>query len=298
MKEKIALRSRFWLATSSYVMLVTAAAVAVFCAVWWLLQSNSEEETTLIFAGLCASATVGAAVAVREFIIRKFYVRYRLEQERVERLNRNALQQKGKLTLEKHAAMLKGLEKRSYQTNNSSAVPQTHLDMFRSCNDYLARTDREIMTVAVGSPRLAAFKHGQEVIKTLHKHHLLMWAAGETNILTQEAKIRVTISEKIETAQRALSVLESALKYYPEEMQLLDSVRAIKGFIVSVRISHLTEEAEKEAFKGRHEKAIDLYYDALFYLSREEENIDKDEKKFIKKEISGKIGHLQRALNG
>jgi hypothetical protein len=297
MTEKKRVRKPFWLATSSYVMLVTAAAIAVFCIVWWVMQGEGEE-SPWIFAGLCACATIGFAVGVRELILRKLFVRYQLESDRVERLNRNALVSKGKLTLEKHAAMLKNLEQRSHQASSSAVQPQTHLDLFRSCTDYLARTDKEIRTVTVGSPRLAAFRHGQEVIKTLHKHHLLMWAAGETNILTQEARIRVTISEKIETAQRALSVLESALHYYPDEMQLLDSVRAIKGFIVSVRVSHLTEEAEKEAFKGRYEKAIDFYYDALFYLSREAENLHENERKMIEKDISLKIGTLQRALNG
>jgi hypothetical protein len=291
------MRRRFWLATSSYVMLATAAAIAVFCAVWWSMQVN-EDEAAWILAGLCGSATIGAAVIVREVILRKLYIRYSLEQERVERINRNALAAKGKLTLEKHAAMLKALEKRSREANIPAAAPQTHLEMFRSCNDYLARTDREMTTVAVGSPRLAAFKHGQEVIRNLHKHHLLMWAAGESSILTQEARVRVTMTEKIETAQRALSVLESALQYYPQEMRLLDSVKAVKGFIISVRVSHLMEEAEKEAFKGRYAKAIDLYYDSLFYLSREKENLDESEQKFIENEISLKIGHLQRALNG
>jgi len=297
MTEKNRVRKPFWLATSSYVMLVTAAAIAVFCIVWWLMQSEGEE-SPWIFAGLCACATIGFAVTVRELLLRKLFVRYQLETERIDRLHRNALASKGKLTLEKHAVMLKNLEQRSHHTSSSAVQPQAHLDLFRSCSDYLARTDKEIRTVTVGSPRLAAFRHGQEVIKTLHKHHLLMWAAGETNILTQEAKIRVTISEKIETAQRALSVLESALQYYPDEMQLLDSVKAIKGFIVSVRVSHLTEEAEKEAFKGRYEKAIDFYYDALFYLSKEAENLHENEKKMIEREISLKIKTLQRALNG
>lgn len=288
-------RRRFWLATSSYVMLATAAALAVFCFVWWM-SHGEEEGSEWILAGFCAAATIGAAIVIREVILRKLYIRYQLEQERNERINRSAV--KGKLTLEKHAALLRGLEKRSYATNASATTPQTHLDMFRSCTDYLSRTDREIPTMQVGSPRLAAFKHGQEVVRNLHKHHLLMWAAGESNILTQEAKIRVTISEKIETAQRAISILESALQYYPQETQLLDSVKAIKAFIVSVRISHLTEEAEKETFKGRYAQAIDLYYDALYYLSKEEKDLDREEKAYAEREISAKIGNLQSALNG
>lgn len=297
MTEKKPLRKPFWLATSSYVMLVTAAAIAVFCIVWWIEQGEGED-SPWILAGLSACATIGLAVAVRELILRKLYVRYRLESDRVERLNKIALASKGKLTLEKHAAMLKKLEQRSHQAGGSAVQPQTHLEIFRSCNDYLARTDKEIQTVTAGSPRLAAFRHGQEVIRILHKRHLLMWAAGESNILTQEAKIRVTIAEKIETAQRALSVLESALHYYPDELQLLDSVKAIKGFIVSVRVSHLSEEAEREAFKGRYARAIDYYQDALFYLSKESENLPETERKMIEGEISLKIDNLQRALNG
>ncbi len=296
MTKKGPAKRPFWLTTSSYVMLAFAAALAVFCIVWWL--QGDLEESPWILAGLCACVTIALAVGVRELLSRKLQTRFYLEQERIERINRNALAPKGKLTLEKHAGMLKRLEQRSHEAGANITAPQTHLDLFRACNDYLARTEREIKTVTVGSPRLAAFRHGQDVIKTLHKHHLLMWAAGESNVLTQEAKIRVTIAEKIETAQRALSVLESALYYYPEELQLLDSVKAIKGFIVSVRISHLSEEAEKEAFKGRYARAIDYYQDALFYLAKEAENLPVDEQKLIKKEISSKIGKLQKVLNG
>jgi hypothetical protein len=285
----------FWLATSSYVMLSLAAAAAVFCLVWWLQE---DEESPWILAGLCACFTMALTVGVRELLLRKLYRRLQLENNRGERLAKNALAARGKLTLEKHSTMLHRIERRSFEAAASGTTPQTHLDIFRSCNDYLERTEREIGTVAVGSPRLAAFRHGQEVIRSLHRRHLLMWAAGESNQLTQEAKIRATIAEKIETAQRALSVLESALYYYPDETQLLESIEAIKGFIISVRVSHLTEEAEKEAFKGRYAKAIDLYYDALFYLSKESEHLPGSERKMIEEEIAFKIDSLQKALNG
>jgi hypothetical protein len=290
-------RGRYWLATSSYVMLATAAAVAVFCVVWWSMQPN-EDDVAWILSGLCASATIAAAVGLREIVLRKLSTRYQLERERRERITRNAALTSGKLTLEKHAAMLKNIEHKSHTVGGSISLPQAHWDMFCVCTNYLDRTGREMKSVSAGSPRLAAFRHGQEVIRGLHKHHLLLWAAGESGNLTQEARIRATISEKIETAQRALSVIESALYYYPEEPKLLDSVRAIKNFIVSVRISHLTEEAEKEAFKGRYVKAVDYYYDALYYLSKEKQNLDEQERKFIEKEINVKVAHLQRVLNG
>jgi hypothetical protein len=277
-------------------MLAVAAALTVFCIVWWL--TGEEEEWPWVIAGICASMTLGIAAMVREVLLRRLYIRFRLERDRTNRLNAVAVATPGKLSIERHAVMLRELESKSRRANSSAIESKTHLDIFRACNDYLARTGREIPMVAVGSPRLAAFRHGQEVVKGLHRRHLLMWAAGESNILTQEARIRVTITEKIETAQRALSVLESALHYYPDEPQLLESVKVIKGFIASVRISNLTEEAEKQAFKGRYAQAIDFYQDALFYLSKEAENIGEDENELIKREISHKIGDLHRVLNG
>ena len=78
------------------------------------------------------------------------------------------------------------------------------------------------------------------------------------------------MSDKIETAQRALEVIDSALKLYPEESELLESERAVREFISSVKVSHWVELAERAAFKGYYARAIDRYRDALFYLSREE----------------------------
>jgi hypothetical protein len=68
---------------------------------------------------------------------------------------------------------------------------------------------------------------------------------------------------------RALDVIESALKLYPEEAELHDSELAVREFIASVKVSHWVELAERAAFKGYYARAIDRYRDALFYLSRE-----------------------------
>jgi hypothetical protein len=90
--------------------------------------------------------------------------------------------------------------------------------------------------------------------------------------LTQQAQQRFRLSDKIETAQRALEVIDSARKLYPEEADLRESEAAVREFMASAKVSHWVEMAERAVFKGYYARAIDRYRDALFYLSREEMN--------------------------
>ncbi|MBV9959577.1 MAG: hypothetical protein JO360_14220 [Acidobacteria bacterium] len=71
-------------------------------------------------------------------------------------------------------------------------------------------------------------------------------------------------------ALRALDVIDSALKIYPDEAELHSSANAIREYIASVKVAHWVELAERAAFKGHYRRAIDRYRDALFYLSREQ----------------------------
>jgi hypothetical protein len=106
-------------------------------------------------------------------------------------------------------------------------------------------------------------------VRSLQKHHLLVWASGSTRIITQDAQRRVAISDKIETAQRALDVVDAALRVYPGERELIESAAAIREFMASVRVARWVELAERAAFKGQYRRAIERYRDALFYISRD-----------------------------
>jgi len=109
---------------------------------------------------------------------------------------------------------------------------------------------------------------GQERTRALQKHHLLTWARDSSRALTYEAQQRARLSERIESANRALHCLESALQFYPQETELQESSAAIREFISSVKVAHWVELAERAAFKGHYRRAIDRYKDALFYLGR------------------------------
>jgi tetratricopeptide (TPR) repeat protein len=105
---------------------------------------------------------------------------------------------------------------------------------------------------------------------------MLSWARVSALLLTREAQQRARLFEKVETANRALECIDAALKLYPEEEELNRSARAVREFITSSRVAHWVELAERAAFKGHYRRAIDCYRDALFYLSRDGPDNDRE----------------------
>ena len=92
----------------------------------------------------------------------------------------------------------------------------------------------------------------------------MTWARDSSRSLTYEAQQRARTSDKIEAANRALHCLESAQKFYPDEVELNESEWAIRDFIGSIKVAHWVELAERSAFKGHYRRAIERYKDALF----------------------------------
>src|SRR3989440_207757 len=126
-----------------------------------------------------------------------------------------------------------------------------------------------VMLVATSARQIVMRRALQERVRGLQKHHLLAWARDESLALTREAQQRVRLHEKIETANRALDCIDSALKVYPEEEELRQSAGAVHEFITSSRVAHWIELAERAVFKGYYPRAIDCYRDALVFLTRD-----------------------------
>jgi heme exporter protein D len=252
-----------------------ASAAALFFALWWMLHTSGDE-APWVPAGLAASVVMLVALAAREVIMRRAWTRYILEQDRRGRPVSDARverQQTGgtsSRSMSRHAAALRELQRQSAEADAAGSLPNLHLEAYHLCKDYLTSTEEALRTRGVNSQSLAALRAGQDHVRHLQKHHLLTWASGSSRALTFEAQRRVTVSDKIEMALRALDVIDSALKIYPDEAELNESATAIREYISSVKVAHWVELAERAAFKGQFRRAIDRYRDALFYLSREE----------------------------
>jgi hypothetical protein len=112
--------------------------------------------------------------------------------------------------------------------------------------------------------------------------------------MIQDAKVGGTIAKKMESVNKALTVLDAATEFYPNEQELIDSASAVKEFSATIKVSHWIEQAERAAFKQNYKRALSHYRDALFYLAREEmKTADKDS---IADKINIEIENLRKLL--
>jgi hypothetical protein len=282
--------------SSSYMLASGATAAALFFLLWWMLN-NSGDEAPWVPAGLAASVVMLVAVAAREVVMRRAWSRYILENDRHEQASVETKKRNGSASTssngggssrsrlaETYAAQLRTLQKQSADATAPGALPEAHLETYLSCQEYLEGTDDALRNGLVGNEIRGALRAGQERARILARQHLLNWARGTSRTLTNEAQQRVRVSDKIETARRALDVIDSALNLYPDEASLRESELAVREYIASVKVSHWVELAERAAFKGHYARAIDRYRDALFYLSRE------DMKEETRSETAERIG--------
>lgn len=261
--------------SSGYIIATGATAAVLFFTLWWMLHSGGDE-APWVPAGLVACVVMLVAIAAREVVMRRAWARYALEQKRREQLKNVATQgvasggARKSRTLEAYTAAFRTLQKQCAEADVAGKPPETHLEAYLSCQEYLESADETLRSAAVSGETRVTLRAGQERVRILAKHHMLAWARGASRALSQQAQQRFRLSDKIETAQRALEVIDSARRYYPDEAELHESESAVREFMASARVTHWVEMAERAAFKGYYARAIDRYRDALFYLSRED----------------------------
>ncbi len=163
---------------------------------------------------------------------------------------------------------LRVLDQKSKEADGESSLPESHLKVFQLCGEFLETADRSLASPAVSSERRITVRARQERVRTLQKHHMLSWARDSARLLTHQAHQQARLHEKIESANRALDCIDTALKSYPDNEELRRSGTAVREFMTSSRVAHWVELAQRATFKGRYRRAIDCYRDALFYLTR------------------------------
>lgn len=261
--------------TFGFLLGATVIAIALFFALWWILVTNGDDSPWLP-AGLAASGVMFVAVAAREVMMRRAWARYTHELELEmggEKLKSIAVSSRSprKLNIRTNAASFRDLQQRLAKAEELGAQqPEAHREAYRLCEQYLANSEEALRASRIAPDVRVALRAGQERVRGLQKYHMLAWVRSEAQRLTQEAQRRVSVSDKIETAMRAVEVIEGALERYPNEPELRDSLLAVRNFIASVKVAHWVELAERAAFRGRYSRAVARYRDALFYLSRAE----------------------------
>jgi hypothetical protein len=257
--------------SAGYMIAAITAALALFFALWWMLVTGGDE-APWVPAGLAASVVLLVALSAREVVMRRAWTRYLLEQgiqphSTGTSTNKNSGQRKSYLSAVNSTA-LRAIQKHSTEAD-AAASPDFHLEVFQLCQGYLASAGEALRTNSLPREKRIAIRSGQQRVRALEKHHLLTWARDTSRSFTHEAQQRARTSDKIETANRALDCLDSALRFFPDEPELRASKQVISEFIGSIKVAHWVELAERSAFKGHLRRAIERYKDALFYLERE-----------------------------
>jgi hypothetical protein len=257
---------------SGVMTVATGVSTALFFVLWWALQG---EENPWVLAGLTASVVMLVAFAARLTVVRRNRMRSRHSSQRH---GHSMPRPSGKVmqSTSLHSAGLRALQKQSADADARDLPPQVHRDLYDLCTDYLQGAEQALQSPSLAAGGRLALRAGQERVRALQRHHLLTWARGSARAFTHEAQQRVRLYEKLETANRALECIDSALKVYPDEEELRISARAVREFITSCRVAHWVELAERAAFKGYYRRAIDRYRDALFYLTRDAADQDRE----------------------
>lgn len=235
---------------------------------------DGQEDKPWIGAGLGASVLLIGAVLLREVILRnarnRFQLRQRMLSEGLIQLPRESrtLRDSDKVTIERNDALLRHIRQKSQAAKVLASLAPAHREVFDLCEQYLRLIDREIPSIGVGSPRLPVLLRGSESVKKLHKYHLLKWTEIESQTSMQDARARSKLTEKIDSAEKALNSVEFALRHYPSELSLRESSVALREMIAAVKVEDLLERADRAEFKGHLTRAISLRQDALFLIDR------------------------------
>ncbi|MFZ1702309.1 MAG: hypothetical protein WBO10_07740 [Pyrinomonadaceae bacterium] len=267
-------RRPFWLPASNFYVMAVAISAAFFFVVWGILNDVGDQ-SPWITAGISASMLLCGAVILREFVLRRAHNRMLWEQKRMDArlsLSEAELRDAGgstKLTLERNAAILHQIKKKSDAARTLNKVSAGHREVFELCSQYIGQNENALKTVNAGSPRLAALLKGRTTAAELHRFHLLSWAEIEVRTLVNEVRSRVVLDEKIGAAQSALDTISFSLESYPGEPSLVQSEALLMDMMVSIRVSDWVEKAERAVFKQEYALAKSLYRDALFDLGRD-----------------------------
>ena len=295
-------RRPFWLPASNYYVLAVAVSTAFFFLVWGILHDGGEE-TPWVTAGVGASILLSGAVILREVILRRAHNRFLHQQRIMERRVYGGFtaqfgdaRHSNKLTIEQNAAVLSEIRQKSEAAKVLNKFSAGHREVFELCAEYIARNETELKTVNASSPRLGPLLKGRSTVAEYHHYHMLRWAQIEARMLTNDARNRAKTAEKIESAQKALSVIESALESYPSEVSLIQSQELLRDMIVSIKVSDWIERAERAAFNGNYARAKTLYRDALFYLGRD--NVQSEGREQAARRIKAEIERIRLLENG
>lgn len=284
----------FWLPASTYYFLVSGVVVGIFFLTWGVLSDGREEPW--IAAGILASGTMIAAVAVREVIFRIRQKNIYLAQKRLDTSFTIPGSHRGsghneKLTVQQNDALIREIRKRSEAAEIFGNQAENHRQVFLLCEEYLSIAQKQLSSVSVSSPRLAALTKGRRRVERLHRHHTLRWAEIEVTRSTSMARERVSPVHKLDDARKALEVVATASAKYPHENVLNESKDVLISLVRSLQFGQMISEAEEFEAKAETGNAERIYQTILRTIDESDHNF-RDEDATLRAIIAERLESL------
>ena len=232
----------FWLPAIGFYFIIFVLAAATFVFVLGL-STDVDQKNEWVTAGFVAIGVNIAGIVLRELILRNVRERRHAERDRLDRSLRhsssfsNHAETTSKFTLEKNAAALENIKRKSEAANVFGRISEGHREVFELCDEYRSIVESEIPNIRPGSPRLKALSKGSELAGELHRRHMLRWAELETRALSNQAQSSDSVIGKRGYAQRAKVAIDFALGYYPHERALRESADVLDEVIFSLNSS-------------------------------------------------------------
>ncbi len=248
--------------------------IGLFLIGWGILHDASEE-TPWLTAGIGSCILMIGAVMMREIVLRNSRARFVTRETTIKRQMNGVhgrldhVKDTDKLTVERNYELVREIVRKSDAAEVLGSFGAVHRDIFKLCEAYLAKNDLELRNIGAGSPRLGSLRKGRDAVFRYHRYHLLRWAEIETGNLNRIAVERSKSVDKVEAAHEAMGVLDYALGFYPDDRSLLDSRAALSEMVISVEVSRLVEDAEREVFQGNLKQARRNYREALYVLGKD-----------------------------
>jgi len=285
----------FWLPAISYYVLAGSVSGIVFFVIWGIFLEGGEE-APWVTAGIAASVLMAVAVVVREVVLRNARHRFLQNRRQLDRNFRRGLKTSGysrvkKMSLEDHDRMLGRIYKKSEAARVLGDLAEGHREVFAICEEYLSITESQLRSTDVSSPRYVAFRNGRRRVKKLHRFHLMAWTEIESKELLRLATSLDEPAARLDAADRAETVISSAIMQYPNEETLIESARALREFRAAVRYWEKVSEAEQEESAGKIDEALVIYKSILAGLDDEE--FAEEERKQLEDRLERKIRDLE-----
>jgi hypothetical protein len=290
-------RRPFWLPALTYYFLSAAIAIGVFFLVWAILAETPDEKPW-ITAGLLSSFSLISSVVVREVILRTRRQKVFETQRKLDsillaapasaRRHSNPI----KLTLERNRVLLDEIVRKSEAAKVLTKLAESHKEVFQLCEGYLEVAARELPSVGIGSPRLAALTRGRGKVERLHRSHMLKWVEIEVKAHTQAAADAERTGVKIEKAHLALEAVNTALSHYPNEINILETKQVIEQLIFSINVTGVIRRAERAETRGNFVKALERLREAENIIESEGYGIGGSET--IRERLRNDIERLER----